>query len=515
MAHTLTERVTWGGVDYAPGAQIHGLTVAQEAGLVSSNRAEYVSGPVVSRAGVQVEATISAEGIELSVGRGSFDVARYGAKCDGRAYYDCATTASTDSTITPTGGAFDVGDTGKSIVILPYADTTGAVRYGSITNVNADGSCVAALSGSPGALVGATVIFGTDDADAIDAALSAAEASPVRGDVTLPLGICVTTRAHTIPFGVHLRGAGNNPTGGKAKDFRHYGSSLVLAAYQASGGFINPVGGSGDPRGVAIEGVNIDCSNLSSKCVDATYCRTVHAFMSTFVRASHETWFGGPTSRISMCILMGHNNYNVIQLSGDSTFTNNMVTGAGNGYYGVKVSNGDDIQVVGNHIWKDSSNATLLGGSVWISHWGDNATAGSISVLGNKFDTAHGAHVKISVSGSSTVARGINVSGNHASQNYSVASAAHPLIEISVDAGCSIRGLTIQNNIGRGSWDNASIGRYTAFVDASGVSGNIYGSNVGGNTIDNCDAMYLGGFAPDVDGGNITIAGTGTALVTT
>ena len=40
MGITLKANVRWGGVDYAPGATIPGLTPSDEAGLVSSNRAD-------------------------------------------------------------------------------------------------------------------------------------------------------------------------------------------------------------------------------------------------------------------------------------------------------------------------------------------------------------------------------------------------------------------------------------------------------------------------------------------
>lgn len=58
MAITLKANVRWGGVDYAPGATIPGLTPSDEAGLVSSNRAEWVGTPSTnSNAAVPVMAT--------------------------------------------------------------------------------------------------------------------------------------------------------------------------------------------------------------------------------------------------------------------------------------------------------------------------------------------------------------------------------------------------------------------------------------------------------------------------
>ena len=69
MAITLKANVRWGGVDYAPGATIPGLTPSDEAGLVSSNRAEWVGTPsTTSNAAVPVMATTGpGGGVEISV----------------------------------------------------------------------------------------------------------------------------------------------------------------------------------------------------------------------------------------------------------------------------------------------------------------------------------------------------------------------------------------------------------------------------------------------------------------
>lgn len=64
MAITLKANVRWGGVDYAPGATIPGLTPSDEAGLVSSNRAEWVGTPSTnSNAAVPVMATTDPGGV--------------------------------------------------------------------------------------------------------------------------------------------------------------------------------------------------------------------------------------------------------------------------------------------------------------------------------------------------------------------------------------------------------------------------------------------------------------------
>lgn len=58
MAHRLLTNVFWAGIEYGPGLpagdQIPGLSLSDEAGLVSSNRAVYTSPPPVINNGLPV-----------------------------------------------------------------------------------------------------------------------------------------------------------------------------------------------------------------------------------------------------------------------------------------------------------------------------------------------------------------------------------------------------------------------------------------------------------------------------
>lgn len=429
---------------------------------------------------------------------------------DGVALYDATSTASATSAITSATAAFTSADVGKVCVILPYSDSGLTPRWGTITAVASATSVTTSLSASPGALTSATFIYGTDNGAAIDAALTAAAALPYKGVVMLPLGITMSTLLHSVPSGVTLQGVSNNPTGGKAKDFKHYGSSLVLAKAQ-TGAFVTLGSfGSTDPRGSSLRNLNVDCMNLSTQCVSGDGGRTSHVFYCTLVRGQQETYKGGPTSRLMFNMFMGQNAYNVVQLSGDSTMLYNNVTGAGNGYYGVKTSNGDDVQIAHNHIWKDSSASTMLGGSIFISHNSGNLITGSVAAIANKCDTHYGPGIFVSISGTST-ARGIQICDNTLFNNDSVTNNTGPVISISVAAGSIIRGLVIQGNNARGSWNDPTKGQWASFIDGSAIAGNVYGSVVGGNVADNCNALFAT-FTPDHDNGNIAIAGTGTTL---
>jgi len=427
---------------------------------------------------------------------------------DGVALYDATSTASASSVVGSVSAAFTAADVGKVCVVIPYTDSGLTPRWGTIVSVESATSCTTSLSGSPGALTGATFIYGTDNGAAIDAALASAGAAATKGVVILPLGITMSTLLHVVPSGVILGGVSNNPTGGKAKDFKHYGSSLV-AAKATAGAFVTLGSfGAADPRGSHLRNLNVDCMNLTTQCVSGDGGRTSHVFSCTLVRGIQETYKGGPTSRLMFSVFMGQNAYNTVQLSGDSTMLYNIVTGAGNGYYGIKTSNGDDIQIAHNHIWKDSSASAMLGGSIWLSHF-SGTTSGSVNVNNNKCDTNYGSAIKLTISGTSTQVRAINIHGNDCFNNDAVTNDTGPVIELSVAATCVLKGLSIQANTGRGSWNNQSLGQWASFIDGSAIAGNIYGSVVGGNVAVNCNALYAT-FTPDHDNGNIAIAGTGT-----
>lgn len=431
---------------------------------------------------------------------------------DGVALYDVTTTNNVNCAINSATASFSILDIGKPCVIIPYTDTGLFPSYGTITTIISTNQCIATLNVAPGSLASATMIYGTDNGARLDALFSAFTSAPSKGMVQLPSGIICTTRTHNIPTGIYLRGLGNNPTGGKAKDFKHYGTSLCLVGYLNSdfltGGSIGP----GDPKGIHIRDLNIDCANLAYRCLNsASTGRTEHIEQVTMVRGnSTEIYNSAATSRVHKSCFLGQNNGNVVSLSGDSTFVNNIVTGAGNSFYGIKTSNGDDVLIAHNHIWKDSSATSMLGGSIWASFNSGNTKAGSVVILGNKCDTNYGSAIKISVSGASS-ARDVAILNNDCFNNDSVTNNTGPVIELNVASGCDIRGLRIQGNGARASWNDPTKGQWTYLIDNSASLGTIYGSWVGGNVAHGVTGLY-NGFTPTMDGGNLIIAGSGTTV---
>lgn len=458
---------------------------------------------------------------DLSLASSLYDVRHYGAKVDGVALYDVSTTNSATSTITSATGSFTAADVGKPCAVIPAVASSAYPKYGTITGVANSTTATATLNVSPGALTGATFVYGTDDTIAVRAAISAAKPSTAYGygTVYVPRGIVVTTDKLVFPDGVSLRGAGNTTTVDFARNFRHHQANIVLVNYVPSAGAVVLGDGSSSGKvGSNASWIDIDCLNLAPRALEVAagqIVRTVHIDHVTAVRGTADTVLTGPSSVVTNSIFIQQQYGHVAKISGDSRFINNYVYGAGNGYHGIRISGVGDVQIIGNHIWKDADTPAALGSSIYLESWGTQVNKGQVTISANSFDTSFGPHIQIAALNTS-VLRGVTITGNEGFQNDVVPNAAYPFIKINVDSGASIRALTISGNTGTGSWNDPTKGQYTYFVDGSGVAGHIYGSVTGGNAIDNCAAItnFSGTWAAwDKDSGNTVIPGTGTTVL--
>lgn len=438
---------------------------------------------------------------------GALDIRAYGAKSDCQAVYDATTTNAATTTITSATATFKASDVGKRIATLQYADTA-IGGYGTIASYISPTSVTATLNSAPGALTNAIIVWGTDDATAVNAALTAAKNG--RGAVFVPGGITCVGSSLTIPVGVRLFGIGNYSTGGKAKDFKYSGSSIVGIKFAAGGLIVAGDSTGTDPEGTTLDHINIDAFGEFNRAYDGSNSsRTSRIEFATLLRGVGETIYSTPTSIIQSNSIFGQNQAaNVVAVQGDSRFINNIVTGAGNGFYAIKLSNADDVVIALNHTWKDSSLNTMLGGQIFVSQNTGNVLSGGITIVGNKFDTSYGPHVFVKVSGNSTL-RGINISDNHGFQNDSVPAATYPWMQLEVDSGSTLRAFTMHNNLGRASFNGTSFGSLTYFIDGGLIAGTIVGSSLTGNIMDNCAAAY-NVFTPAYSAGNYYIVGSGT-----
>jgi len=397
-------------------------------------------------------------------------------------------------------------------VVIPYTDTGTTARYGTIIAVAADGStCTTSLSGSPGALTNATFIFGTDYGPKISNALAAAALSPTRAVLQLPLGIMCSTLQHVQPTGVTVRGFANNATGGKAKDFRHYGSSVVATNFFAAGAFWKcGDAGVSDPRGTTLEYLNIDSANLHVRTIDCSSARTAVVTHVTGVRGVGETYYGGPTDHTSYCTFLGSNNGNVAVVSGDGMFTHNKVIGAGTTFACIKCSNPTDVVIKHNHVWHDSANSAFTGYGIWVSFNSGVTNSCCVDIEGNKIDTTYGHAYYISASGNA-VGRGVSIRGGVCFNNDNVTNNTGSILGLSIASGSSLKGLLLRDVNGAASFNDPSKGQWAYLVDNSASAGTIVGFSTGGCVVSGCNALYSN-ITPDVDDVNIVMVGTGTAL---
>jgi len=124
---------------------------------------------------------------------GMVNVKNYGARGDTRMVKDAVLTSSS-STVTSATAAFTSSDVGK--IIYGVETSTGLLRLprGTVSAVNSSTSITVSTTAT-GNYTGIWLVFGTDDADGIRSAVTAARAMEPMGTVYLPSGGYLTTKA--------------------------------------------------------------------------------------------------------------------------------------------------------------------------------------------------------------------------------------------------------------------------------------------------------------------------------
>lgn len=124
----------------------------------------------------------------------AYNVKDYGAKGDARRVDDAVTTSS-GTTVTSATAAFTAADVGKTVWAISAG---GILRLARTTIVSVtSGTEVQVASAAIGSVSGVTMIVGTNDTDALQAAAAAAKAANARGTVRVPAGGYIFTE---LPF---------------------------------------------------------------------------------------------------------------------------------------------------------------------------------------------------------------------------------------------------------------------------------------------------------------------------
>lgn len=193
------------------------LSISSAAALTAATLASGDLVPIldVSASAGSKASRITADELAKWTGGGAFNVKRFGAKGDARRVDDAVTTGS-GTTITSATAAFTAADVGKKIWAISAG---GIVRLDTTTIASVTNSTtIVVTDAAAGSATGVTLILGTDDTAALQAATAAAKAVSARGTIYAPAGGYIFT---ALPFdfseaAVHaacsLVGDGSNST---------------------------------------------------------------------------------------------------------------------------------------------------------------------------------------------------------------------------------------------------------------------------------------------------------------
>lgn len=440
----------------------------------------------------------------------TFDIRTYGAKSNGKQLKDVGTNFSATPTITSASAAFTIADVGKSCVLIENTNT-GFTCYGTITSYISATQVVATINQSTsGGLVNAEFIYGTDDTVAINAAFTAASASYPRGTVYIPTGISIFTSVLTTPTGVNLLGAGNTPTAGLAQSNRWTGSTLVWIGNNGGTG-ITFGNTNSNNIGISVVGINFDFTNKIANGIQGSDWE-IHFERCTIARAYSITLQLTGSMVCSNSSIYCQQNGTPVKLNpSDVRIVNCYIYGAQTNLPLLEAS-GHDALITNCHFFRSPDATGALGDAILVSNnWGAGINRGLLSISNNVFDTQSGSCVNINITNNSTT-QSVSIIGNVAFQNDSQANNLYSYIKVNIATGCALRALSITGNVGQGSWVSGStLGVWKSFIDGAGIVGNLYGSTVTGNALDNCNVLYTT-FTPSYTAGNITLAGQGTVV---
>lgn len=166
------------------------------------------------------------------------DARSYGARCDVRGVTDAATSGAV-TTVTSATAAFTAADTGRTFVLRSSA---GAVSTGTLTYIDATSATMSVAAG--GAMSGAELFIGTNDATAWQDALDAA----LPGQVVDASGFSwrsLVDGSLSIPNGVHLGFDGRAPFDPQTNPARNAWGPTFCMVQDATNPFIELNTGSG------------------------------------------------------------------------------------------------------------------------------------------------------------------------------------------------------------------------------------------------------------------------------
>lgn len=416
-----------------------------------------------------------------------------------------ASIANGSKTINSATATFTPSAVGKNIIIC---SATGNVFYRSIIDSYVSPTQVIGVDTHSAATIAAgtgSMCYGTDDTVAFQTALDAMAAKG--GTLNLPVGtLCITSRVN-IPHGVNVVGSGMDY--GRMEQIPSIGTSIVLvAAPNLSVGAVR-LGSfatqsqldSGTTIG-SLRNLNVDGCNGNGSAVEM-YGRRTRVDGCLIKRGTLNSLYNNSQNSWVTNNIIGQDNVGHVLTTDqpDIKIYNNEMRQAGAGHQ-INVNNPIDIMIRGNHMWKG---AAL--GSLSASHPGSNVyirgTVGSqnVSITDNSFDGTYGSHVQIDVEAGQSV-QGVTITGNTAFQTTGFPDNTFPFLGINLTATGRVVGLSVTGNSGKAL---SGALRYSHFVKVVGTVTDVVGAAVTANTVAQCALTYSAGFTPDtVSTGNYT-----------
>lgn len=422
------------------------------------------------------------------------DIRAHGAKCDGQVAYDAVSVQVSGTTFTVASATkeFSGADVGKVCAIILRASGAQAGVDGVITAFNAStGAITVVFSNTAATKSGALFVYGTDDGNAINAAIAAANND---GTVFFPNALTCSTKAHVFPCGVHARGVANVATVDYSYDVPFIGSWVVLCKWLNTTPFfqIGNVVFSAS-MGSKITNMTVDAFCLSSSAVAGmgrgNEYENLSAVRGIALSLDDATNYVNSSS-IRKCVLFGATRGRLLSLGSDARIIDNYIYGAGLNLPCVQIQEADVI-FMGNHMWRDAD-SWLRGDLVKIYITGGNKLKGAIKVSHNNFDSNLGACVRVEISNNSAI-RSLDISGNTSMETVMVAteessiftgSISNKILTVTelgfgyiyqgaiIEGTSVVAGTYIENQL---TGTPGGIGTYTVSVSQTKASGSIYG----------------------------------------
>jgi len=454
---------------------------------------------------------------------------------------------------------FTQADIGKQMLFHQGFTAGGMAAYsiksGRITAVTDAQNCTIASTACPTYTTNSPkAVFGTDNGDAINAAVATLSLSPSGGTLIFPTGVVLAykykyARANSTVYAPSITGyvTRNTPNGfyykcivggisgaaeptyvdtfgatftdgtvtwqcmgrtsinlpagshiiGKGKaiavpyGFATTGSVLIGAGYDANYALVILNG-----KGSTIQNITLDAAKglLNAVIVSGTSCAIIN---SSLMRGQAQTLnnSSGSTEVLACQIMGGLDAVATVKSGGDAKFSDCIIAGAGNGFANVHASSvTDDFSITGCHLYKGGWGLTLstVAGPNLLFESLAAGTTGGGTIIGNTFDTALGNHIDVNVSGAGVAAiQALTISGNQFYQpQEAFTTNTYSCINVTCGATPAI-GVKGLSISGNVAKGTPAGNQYKSFVNWNvNAATNINGSTVLGNAIYNTQALY-------------------------